>query len=228
MTAGPLAISLIIPVYNEEATIECLLNQTAGLCLAEVIVVDGGSGDSTVVRAGPQARVLETGLGRGVQMNAGARAAAGDVLWFVHADVELSPRSVDAIRTALADPQVVGGAFDIRYEGDDFAARAFTTINRWRYRFGVFYGDSGIFCRREIFEALGGFVEWPILEDYEFARRLWKRGRVVFLDESIRPAARRWRKGGLWVTLWAWFWIQGLYLVGVSPHWLARMYRHVR
>ena len=94
--------------------------------------------------------------------------------------------------------------------------------------FGILYGDSGIFCRRSVFKELGGYQAFPVLEDYEFARRLWKRGRLAFLDEPIHVSDRRWRQSSVLGTLWNWFWIQGLYLIGVTPERLARMYRDVR
>jgi hypothetical protein len=129
----------------------------------------------------------------------------------------------------LGDPAVVGGNFDIRFTGGDFTAAVFSWINRVRCRaFGIFYGDSGIFCRRDVFLALDGYRDWPLLEDYEFAVRLSRHGPLALLRHPIDVSDRRWRRGGLVRTMWAWFWVQGLYLVGVSPHRLARMYRHVR
>jgi rSAM/selenodomain-associated transferase 2 len=221
-------VSIIVPVYNEARTIERLLHDLCALHPSEVIVVDGGSEDGTAQRVGSWARLLRAPLGRASQMNAGARSASGEVLWFVHADVRVSERSLDAICQALADASVAGGNFDVVYDGDDAAARAFTRINRLRCRFGIFYGDSGIFCRRTVFAKMRGFREWPILEDYEFARRLRKLGKVAFLSEPIHPSPRRWQSAGLLATMWAWFWIQALYLAGVSPYWLARLYKHVR
>lgn len=161
-------------------------------------------------------------------MNHGARHASGDVLWFLHADTRIEAGAFEAMEEALGDPRVVGGNFDIVFEGGDSAARTFAWVNRKRYRFGIFYGDSGIFVRRAVFEEFGGYREWPILEDYEFARRMWRRGRVAFLPERIHVSNRRWRNAGVWATLWQWFWIQALYLAGVSPRRLASMYRDVR
>lgn len=161
-------------------------------------------------------------------MNHGARHASGDVLWFLHSDTRVEAGAFEAMESALGDPRVVGGNFDIVFEGGDSAARTFAWVNRKRYRFGIFYGDSGIFVRRAVFEEFGGYREWPILEDYEFARRMWRRGRVAFLPERIHVSNRRWRNAGVWATLWQWFWIQALYLAGVSPRRLASMYRDVR
>jgi rSAM/selenodomain-associated transferase 2 len=221
-------ISVIIPTLNEESTIEGLLRSLAAAGAREIIVADGGSTDRTEEMARPYATVIRCARGRAAQMNCGARHAAGDVLWFLHADTRIETGALKAIEGAMGDPLIVGGNFDIAFDGEDRAARIFAWINRQRYRFGIFYGDSGIFVRRSVFEEFGGYREWPILEDYELARRLWKRGRVAFLRERIQVSDRRWRKGGLWATLWQWFWIQALYLAGVPPRKLAAMYRDVR
>jgi len=125
----------------------------------------------------------------------------------------------------MDDQDIIGGNFDVRFEGDDWAASAFTHVNRWRRKLGVFYGDSGIFCRRQVFEKLGGYRPWPLLEDYDFARRLQRAGRLAMLDEPIWVSNRRWRHSGLFRTLWIWFWIQVLYCAGVRPERLAAWYQ---
>jgi len=228
MSFEPPSISAIIPTYNEEHTIGRLLENLKELGAEEVIVADGISADRTVEIASTYARVIRSKTCRALQMNAGARASSGDVLVFLHADVRLGPGGLAAVRESLRDPQLVGGNFDIRYEGSDWVAAAFTSANRWRRRLGVFYGDSGIFCRRKVFESLGGYAPWPILEDYDFARRLRKAGKLALLDEPIWVSDRRWRTSGLLPTLWSWFWVQGLYLVGVEPERLAGLYHPVR
>ena len=221
-------ISIIVPTYNEETTITELMENLASLGAWEIVVADGGSEDRTRDLAAARGRVLLVPAGRAIQMNAGAKASSGDVLLFLHADVRLEPSALTAVAKAMEDPALVGGNFDIRYDGRDLAAWAFTTINRGRRRWGIFYGDSGIFCRRNVFERLGGYREWPIMEDYEFARRLWKDGKVALLDEPIWVSARRWRNSGVIPTLWSWFLIQALYLAGVAPAKLSRLYRRIR
>lgn len=223
-------VSVIIPAFNEQDTLAVLLPALIAQGPLEILIADGESTDGTarVCERFPEVRCIPSPRRRAVQMNRAAREARGDVLLFLHADVGLPEGAIAAVEGVAGDPAVAGGHFDIVFEGGDVPAAVFTWINRVRYRFGIFYGDAGIFCRREIFEQLGGYEEWPILEDYDFARRLQKAGRVASLPDSLRVSDRRWRRGGLFATLWAWFWIQALYLAGVSPHRLAGMYRNIR
>ena len=228
MSQGAPSVSIIIPTLNEEhvigALLECLVPQQPD----EIIVADGCSSDRTVEIASHHARVVRSAPIRGTQMNHGAEASSGEVLLFLHADVRPSSRAVEELRRTMRTPAIIGGNFSIRYEGRDMAAAFFTWVSRVRRPCGVFYGDSGIFCRRNVFEGLGGYRPWQIMEDYEFARRLWRAGKLALLDEPIGVSARRWRKLGLPRTVWSWVWIQGLYSAGMSPGRLAKMYRNVR
>lgn len=221
-------LSVIIPTYNEERRITALLQRLRAQAPdSDLIVADGSSADATAALAEPYARVVVSAPNRGLQLNRGARAARGDAFLFLHADVEFPEDGLEAIERALADPAVVGGNFTLDFSGGDFPSRIFTLIDRWRRRFGIFYGDSGIFVRREVFERLGGFREWPVLEDYDFARRLVRAGKTVCLPQVVRVSSRRWN-GRLLRTMAAWFFIQSLYFLRVPPPWLARWYRPVR
>src|SRR5437764_7346329 len=122
------AISIIIPVYNEETTIAAMLESLGETESAEVIVVDGGSTDRTAEIAAQKARVIHRAPGRAAQMNDGAAISSADLLLFLHADVRLAPGALDRIRTALADPAVVGGNLDIRYAGNGLTAGVFTRV----------------------------------------------------------------------------------------------------
>jgi rSAM/selenodomain-associated transferase 2 len=227
-------ISTIIPTYNEESIIEGLLRQLQEqVGDGEIILADGSSSDRTALLAQRYARVVVTERNRGRQLNHAARQARGEILCFLHADVQLPGGALPSLASAMADPQVVGGSFSVEFAGDGFAGHVFTRINDWRRRFGVFYGDQGIFVRRDVFERLGGFREWPLLEDYEFTRRLVKAGKTVCLPERLQVSSRRWKpsrdgRGRLWRTMASWFFIQAFYLLGVPVEKLARWYRPIR
>ena len=221
-------VSVIIPVLNEESTIENLLTQAWVANADEIIVADGGSTDRTLALASPHAKVICAAAGRGPQMNAAARVASGDILFFLHADVILKPGAVEAVRRAFEDPAVVGGCLDVVFTGGDWVSRLFTWGYHHRRIFRIIYGDSGIFCRRDIFEQLNGYKNIAIMEDYEFARRLWKQGRMALLAEPIYVSDRRWRKAGLVRTWMVWTVIQTLFSLGYPPAKLGRFYSVIR
>jgi rSAM/selenodomain-associated transferase 2 len=230
-------ISVIIPTFNEEVCLEKLLSQLqsqaarAGNC--EIIVADGSSTDGTVRLAEPHAKVVVTERNRGVQLNQAVQQAGGEILCFLHADVSLPGEALSSLRQAMADREVVGGSFSLEFSQDGFASRIFTAINRWRRWFGIFYGDSGIFVRREQFDRMGGFQNWPVLEDYEFTRKLVKSGGTVCLPDRLEVSSRRWQPGPkgrrrLLRTMASWFFIQTSYFLGVPIEWLARWYPAIR
>lgn len=227
-------ISVIIPTFNEADTLAELLRQLqVQLTDGEIIVADGSSDDATRTLAQPHARVVVSEPRRGRQLNRAAALARGDIFCFLHADVRLPANGLAALDRALQDSKVIGGTFSIVFAGGNLPACIFTLINRWRRRFGIFYGDQGIFVRRNIFTRLGGFRDWPLLEDYEFARRLVKAGKTVCLPEELQVSPRRWEggadgRGRLWRTMAAWFFIMTFYLLGVSPERLARWYPPIR
>lgn len=224
-----LSISVVVPVLDEESVIEELLRSLRPSGVSEVIVADGGSTDRTArIASESGARVIAAPRGRGAQMNAGAAAATGDVLLFLHADVSLEAGAIEAMLDALRDPRVIGGNFDCSFGGADWTARTFNCIYRARLPFGIFYGDSGIWVRREVFAELGGFPALPIMEDYAFARRMWRRGRLAHLRSRIFVSDRRWRKAGLAKTLLSWVLIQAGYSLGVPARYLDWMYKTVR
>jgi rSAM/selenodomain-associated transferase 2 len=191
-------------------------------------VVDGGSHDGTARKAERQgARVVTTEPGRGGQLNAGAKAARGDVLCFLHADARLTPGASDAIREALQDERVVGGNFRIRF-GTSKHARFLAAFYHVIRQVRMYYGDSAVFCRAEAFEAAGGFPPFPLMEDLAFVQRLHRLGRMAYLEGPVHASPRRWEQGGIAQAWASWIVIQTLYFLHVPPERLARLYRHIR
>ena len=219
-------LSVIIPALDEEAHIEeTILNAQSPD--AEVIVVDGGSGDSTVKRAERAgAAVLRGPRGRALQQNAGAAAASGSVLLFLHADTLLPKDYVTQVFETLMDRRVALGAFRFRTDLDRPLMRGieFTTHIRSRY-LRLPYGDQALFLRKFHFQAAGGFPEMPIAEDLVFVRLVSKLGRVGIAPADAITSARRWKEVGLLRTTLINQVILAGFALGISPKTLARLYR---
>jgi len=223
-------VSIIIPTLNEARSIGAALGAAARAGgSVELIVVDGGSTDGTAEAArAAGARVVAAERGRGAQLHAGARAARGRALWFLHADTLAPEGGADAIVAALADPRVAGGNFSVRFDGEARAARFLTWLYPQLRRLGLCYGDSGIFVRREAYERAGGFKPFPIFEDLELLRALWRQGRVVHLAAEVVTSSRRFEGRSFTWTFTRWSFMQALYWLGVHPNRLGRMYAPIR
>jgi rSAM/selenodomain-associated transferase 2 len=221
-------LAIIVPALDEEETLRRNLPQVAGLG-DELVVSDGGSSDGTVETARQfGARVVQGGRGRGPQLNRGAAASEAEILLFLHADSLPPPEAVPAIRQAVADG-AEGGGFQVRFEGGGAWMRRGTALVNLRSRLTRLpLGDQGQFVTRTVFDELGGYRDWPILEDLDFARRLKRRGRLVILPLSMRTSSRRYLERGIFRTVAVNWLIWLLYAAGVSPHRLARLYRDVR
>jgi rSAM/selenodomain-associated transferase 2 len=220
--------SLIVPVLNESRILRQFLQHVreyASGC--EIIVVDGKSDDASLEIAREFAdRVIETSRGRAVQMNAGTNLASGDVFWFVHADSRIVTRSLAAITSALANPQVVGGCFRLRVESPRWTYRVRDAIGNLLVDLtGIALGDRGFFCRRDIFFHVGGYPEISILEDAEFYRALKRYGRVVQLHEIIGTSPRRYETLGPTITMLFYAFIMLLYAARVPIRMLERLVR---
>ena len=223
-----LRLSIVIPTLNEASAIGGAVRSAFAAGADEVVVADGGSHDRTVELARSAGATVVTGhRGRGPQQNAGAAATQGEVLCFLHADVRLPLRAGEEIRGALADDRVAGGNFRVVF-GASAHGRILAAFYHVIRQLGLYYGDSTIFCRREAFEAVGGFPPHPIMEDVALTRRLRRRGHMAYLPGPVRASARRWEHGGIAQAWASWLVIQSLYFAHVPPARLARLYRHIR
>ena len=222
------AVSIVVPALDEAANLAWLLpDLRARWPAAEVVVADGGGGDATreSAAAHPGVRWLGAPRGRARQMNAGARRAHGDILLFLHADTRLPDGALEAIGQALGDPAVVGGRFDVRFDSPRPIMRVVAWLMNRRSRLtGISTGDQGIFVRRAVFEALGGYPDIPLMEDVELSRRLKRQGRLAALPLRVTTAARKWEREGAARTIVLMWGLRVLYFVGVSPARLHRWY----
>ncbi len=223
-------VSVVMPVWNEAGAIGATLAAIARVRgVGEVVVIDGGSADDTAnIARGAGARVLTASRGRGAQLAAGAHAANGEVLWFVHADTKPPECAAECIVEALADPDVVAGNFTLHFDGGTRAARSLTRAYPWFRLLGLCYGDSGVFTRRADYDAVGGFRPYPIFEDLDLVSRLKKRGRFVRLDCALTTSSRRFEGRSFTWTFARWTCMQCLYWAGVDPCTIGRMYAPIR
>ena len=227
-------VSVLIPTLNEARELPHLLDHLAALHGDwEPIVADGGSCDATRQIAAhhpllPRV-VMQTG-GRGAQLNAAARTAAGDILLFLHADSRLPRDAYASLAEAYRAADVHGGNFALRFDdGSGAFERLLGAVYRLQRRHGLYYGDSSVWVRRARFDELGGFREIAIMDDYDFVRRLERTpGTTLCLPGPATTSARRWRRAGIARTVFAWWLIRRLYIAGVPPGRLTRLYRVVR
>jgi len=190
-------LSVVIPALDEAEGIAASVS-SAMAGADEVLVVDGGSRDATPERArAAGARVISSAPGRARQLGVGAESTEGDVVLFLHADSQLPPGWAAAVRVALADPRVAGGAFRLRFDDRGGAMRLLEWGARLRAALlRMPYGDQAIFARRGALAAAGGVPEVPIMEDLDLVAALARQGRLVLLPLAVTTSARRYRERG--------------------------------
>lgn len=217
-----------MPVWREAATIRSVLEALQPLRARghEVIVVDGGSDDDTARLAeGDCDRVVSSGRGRALQMNAGAQVASGDVLLFLHADTRLPDSALVALEQ-FQTSRKAWGRFDVRLSGRRPLFRVIAWFMNRRSRLtGIATGDQALFVRRSIFEALHGFEEMPLMEDVEFSSRLRLVSRPFCVADPVVTDSRRWEQHGAWRTILLMWRLRWRYWRGDSPETLEALYR---
>lgn len=221
-------LSVIMPVLNEAAGIEAALVALAPFRArgVEVIVTDGGSGDGTAGRARAFAdQVIAAPRGRSIQMNAGASAAAGDVLLFLHADTHLPENADRLVLDGLVASGRSWGRFDVRFDGGGLLALVAFMMN-WRSRLtGIATGDQALFVTRAVFARAGGFPAIALMEDVALSATLKRAGRPLALHARVTTSGRRWRKHGLLRTILLMWWLRLEFFFGADPEKLAKIYR---
>lgn len=234
-----MTITVVMPVLNEAQALAVTLPHTLTLGFDELIIVDGGSTDGTIDRLravaqqvphdSPSLTTISAPAGRAGQMNAGAVAAQSAVLLFLHADTLLPDEARMEITQALADPAVVAGRFDVRFDRHTPLSHTIAWLMNVRSRWtGMMTGDQTLFVRADTFRALGGFAAIPLMEDLELSRRLKRAGKVASLRAQVVTSYRRWAHCGPLRTIVRMWSLRLLYWLGVSPHRLVRYYRPVR
>ncbi|HKO66419.1 MAG TPA: TIGR04283 family arsenosugar biosynthesis glycosyltransferase [Burkholderiaceae bacterium] len=227
-------LAVVVPVLNEATSIEASLARLRPLRArgARVIVVDGGSTDSTAAIAKPQAdQLLQSNRGRAQQMNAGAAAAiagGADVLLFVHADSELPDSADRLIDTALRTSGRAWGRFDVHIDGPSMLTIVSVMMNLRSRLTGICTGDQAIFVTRSAFAQLSGFAPIALMEDVEFSKRAKRISRPAAIRTRVVTSGRRWERHGIWRTIVLMWRFRAAYFFGADPQRLAQRYHDAR
>lgn len=216
----PPGLSIVVPVWNDAPALAALLPLLQGARRrgAELIVVDGGSRDDPArVVQGQVDALITAPAGRARQMNAGAQAARGELLWFVHADCRPAPGADLDVRRAL-DGARLWGRFDVRIVGRSrwlpVVAACMNARSRWT---GIATGDQGLFMRRSAFDAVGGYADQPLMEDVAITRALRRMGPPACLPGPLETSGRRWDRDGAWRTIVLMWSLRWQYWRGADP-----------
>ncbi len=221
-------LTVVIPCLNEAGQIAELLQSLQPLRArgAELIVVDGGSSDGTQELARPYVdRAVAATRGRAAQMNAGAAAASGDLLLFLHADTRLPPGADTLIVEGLSRSGRSWGRFDVRVAGAHPMLRVIAAAMNVRSRLtGIATGDQAIFAARPMFDAAGWYADIPLMEDIALSKRLKQLGAPLCLRAPVTTSGRRWERHGVFRTIVLMWRLRLAYALGADPRRLAARY----
>ena len=223
-------ISIVVPVYNEESALYKTSPNLQRLSSeAELIFVDGGSTDRSVDIACQLGKVFHSKKGRAIQMNYGVIQAKGDILLFLHADNIISPDTLEMIERKILKDGYIGGCLTQRIDNRAFIYRLIEWQGNIRARITKeFYGDQGIFVKKDTFLKIEGFPEAPIMEDVLFTKKLRKCDKTVVLPDKILVSARRWEKKGVIKTLFLFNLIILLFWLKVPLDRIKQLYEDIR
>jgi rSAM/selenodomain-associated transferase 2 len=222
------SVSVVIPTLNAADDLAAAIETVAASPLVrEIVVADGGSDDATLALAeSAGTRIISATRGRGSQLAAGAAAATGEWLMFLHADCRLAPGWASAVALFLAAPGAAerAGYFDFALDNPKPAARRLERLVGWRCRvLGLPYGDQGLLIGRRFYDALGGFAPIPLMEDVELVRRIGRKG-LRPLGVAALSSARRYRDEGFVIRPLRNLFCLSLYFAGIAPRRIARLY----
>ncbi len=224
-------ISIITPILNESENVKLFLEHLNTLeGDFELILVDGGSTDNTIAMVNKyrgiflrNLKLLKTSKGRGKQMNEGAKIAEGDILLFLHIDCTIERDSISIIEKAIESKNIIGGGMIQAFSNPDFFLKFISKYGNFRVKINkIFFGDYGIFIRKDIFEKVGGYDDIIFLEDVELCKKMKKYGELIQIDRNIITSSRRFEsQGKLKITI---IFITALLIniVGFRPKFLIR------
>ncbi|MGV0023608.1 TIGR04283 family arsenosugar biosynthesis glycosyltransferase [Phormidesmis priestleyi] len=248
-------VSIVIPTLDEAACLERTLRQLTILHPPawEIIVADGGSKDDTIALAERHLESINSTIrtkiiqcdrrGRSTQMNAGANAATGQILCFLHADTRMPDDVISVIEQTLTDPKIACGGFISLMVGEQKTRWGISLHNYLKTYYApllfrphlfikglrLLFGDQVMFCRRADFWECGGFDEaLPIMEDGDLCRKLLRRGRIWQVDRVVQSSDRRVKKWGAWKATALYLYIGILWGIGASTSYLKRFYEDIR
>lgn len=223
-------ISVIIPIYNEEKILrDKSLYFTELAKYSELIFIDGGSSDMSAHIAGEYGSVLSSKKGRALQMNYGANFSQKDTLLFLHADTRISTDALISVEKKISENGILGGCLTQRIDKKGLIYRLIESMGNLRAKItGVFYGDQGIFIKKELFNNLGGFPAVAVMEDVIFTKKLRKITKTAVLRDKILVSPRRWQKDGLIKTVFLYSFINILFWLKFPLDKIKKIYSDLR